>query len=387
MDARINPYAPGAGTRPPLLSGRDREIEAYKVLVDRLKRGTAGQSMIITGLRGVGKTVLLNAFEDITVERGWIAAAREFDEQSSFPTAIARSTKRILNDLKPTKKVAERVRGLLGGLGTFTLKDPAGFELSYTPQQRPSSDALAEDFIDLLLAVGRAAAARDRGVAFLFDEVQFVPAREFGPFVVGLHRLNQKALPVTCVAAGLPSLPTLVGNAKTYAERLFEYPCIDQLPRDDALAALADPARNLGVVWEQTALDRVFAQTGGYPYFLQEYGKYTWDVATDGTITENDARVGGRVAQDRLDNGFFMVRYERRATNAEREFLHAMARCSGPPYSIADITRALGKDDQRSLSVRRNALIKKGLIYAPHHGFVDYTVPRFADYLKRSGSG
>jgi hypothetical protein len=387
MDARINPYAPGAGTRPPFLSGRDREIEAYKVLVDRLDRGTAGQSMIVTGLRGVGKTVLLNAFEDITVERDWIAVAREFDEQSSFPAVIARSTKRILNDLKPAKKAAERIRGLLSGLGTFTLKDSAGFELSYTPGPRPSSDALAEDFIEMLLAMGQAAAAKGRGVAFLFDEVQFVPAREFGPFVVGLHRLNQKALPVTCVAAGLPSLPALIGNAKSYAERLFEYPHIDQLSKGHALRALVDPARKLGVIWDQAALDHVFAQTGGYPYFLQEYGKYTWDVAADGRITAKDARTGGRVAQERLDDGFFMVRYERRASNAERDFLHAMARCPGPPYSIADITRALDKDDQRSLSVRRNALIKKGLIYVSRHGYVDYTVPRFADYLKRSQRG
>lgn len=385
MDARINPYAPGAGTRPPLLSGRDREIEAYEVLVDRLARGVAGQSMIIAGLRGVGKTVLLNAFEDITVERGWIAAAREFDEQSSFPTAVARATKRILNELRPTKKIADRVRLLLDGLSTFTLKDPAGFELSYTVRQRPSTDALAEDFIELLMAVGEAAKSKGRGVAFLFDELQFVPAREFGPFVVGMHRMNQKALPVTCVAAGLPSLPALAGNAKSYAERLFEYPQIDQLPKGDALAALADPARRLGVTWKQAALDHVFAETGGYPYFLQEYGKYTWDVASGETITEKDARAGGRIAQSRLDDGFFMVRYERRATDAERAFLHAMAQCPGPPYSMADVTRALGKDDQRALSVRRNTLIKKGLIYAPRHGYVDYTVPRFADYLKRRG--
>jgi AAA ATPase domain len=385
MDARTNPYAPGAGTRPPVLSGRDREIEAYEVLLDRLGHRTAGQSMIVTGLRGVGKTVLLNAFEDITVGRHWIAAGREFDEQSSFPNAIARSTRRILNELNPVKKAAERVRVLLNGLGTFTLRDPNGFELSYTPRQRLPAEALAEDFTDMLLAVGEAADARGRGVAFLFDEVQFVPAREFGPFIVGLHRLNQKALPVTCVAAGLPSLPALVGNAKSYAERLFEYPHIDQLPRADALAALADPARNLGVAWERAALDYVFAQTGGYPYFLQEYGKYIWDVATNGTITESDARTGGQVAQDRLDEGFFMVRYEHRATNAERAFLHAMAHCSGPPYPIADITRALGKDDQRSLSVRRNTMIKKGLVYAPQHGHLDYTVPRFADFLERRG--
>jgi hypothetical protein len=386
VDPRQNPYAPGAGTRPPLLTGRDREIEAYEVLLDRLKQGTAGQSMVVTGLRGVGKTVLLNTFEGVAVGRNWIAEEREFDEKSSFPEVIARSTERILGELKPTKRMGEKVQTLLRGLGTFTLKDQFGFELSYTPSSRPSTDALGEDFTDLLLAIGHAAKSKGRGVAFLFDEVQFVRPSEFGPFVVGLHRLNQKALPVTCVAAGLPSLPALVGNAKSYAERLFEYPRIDQLSKPDALAALADPARKLEVIWQQAALDYVFAQTAGYPYFLQEYGKYIWNVASAGIVTERDAHLGGQIAQDHLDHGFFLVRYERRATNAERKFLYAMARCPGPPYSIAEITRALGKDDQRSLSVRRNALIKKGLIYAPQHGLVDYTVPHFADYLQRRGA-
>lgn len=382
MDPRQNPYAPGAGTRPPALTGRDREIDAYEILIDRLAQGVAGQSMIVTGLRGVGKTVLLNTFEDITIDRGWIAVQREFDERTSLPIVVARSTRRVLNDLKPTRKLAERVRGTLAGLGTFTLKDPAGFELSYAPSGRPPSDALGEDFTDLLLALGQVAADKGRGVAFLLDEVQFVPADEFGPFVVGLHRLNQKALPVTCVAAGLPSLPALVGEAKSYAERLFEYPRIDRLPHPDAVAALAEPASRRGVTWEQAALDQVFQATGGYPYFLQQYGKYIWDVASETTIRLADAQTGGREAQDRLDEGFFLVRYERAAA-AERLFLQAMSRCDGPPYSIADVTAQLGKRDQRSISVQRNSLIKKGLIYAPRHGTLDYTVPGFAEYLRR----
>jgi hypothetical protein len=326
-----------------------------KDLLNRLKRGTAGQSMIITGLRGVGKTVLLNALEDISVERGWIAAGRELDEETSFPVAIARSAKRILGELQPMRKVAEQVRQAFGRLGSFTLKDPSGFELTYTPGPEPSREVLGEDFVDLLLALGHAAQSKGSGVAFRLDEVQFVPAKEFGPLVVGLQRLNQKTLPVTCVAAGLPSLPALVDNAKSYAERLFEYPRIVQLAKADALQALADPASKLNVVWEPEALEYVFEQTAGYPYFLQQYGKYAWDIASDGRITKVDTRAGGRIAQDRLDDGFFKVRYEGRATEAERAFLHAMAGCQGPPYGIADVTSALGKSDQRSISVQRNA--------------------------------
>ncbi len=383
MDARINPYAPGAGTRPPVITGRDREIEAYEVLLDRLMQGTAGQSMIVTGLRGVGKTVLLNAFEDISIERGWIAEAREIDDDTPFPVLIARSAKRILSELRPTRRVAERVLQSFGRLGSFTLKDPAGFELTYNPSSQSSQETLSEDFVDLLLAVGEAAKSKGRGVAFLLDEVQFVPANEFGPFVVGLHRLAQRTLPVTCVAAGLPSLPALAGRAKTYAERLFEYPQIEQLSKDHADHALSDPARVRKVIWEQAALDHVYTQTDGYPYFVQEYGKYIWDVASEKRIRVQDARKGGAIAQDRLDNGFFKVRYESKATRAEREFLHAMASCDGPPYAIGHITAALGKDDQRLISPRRNTLIRKGLIYAPEHGLLDYTVPQFADYLRR----
>lgn len=339
--------------------------------------------MIVTGLRGVGKTVLLNALEDVSVERGWIAEAREIDDDTPFPVVVARSAKRILSELRPTRRVADRVLQSFDRLGSFTLKDPNGFELIYTPGNQSSQETLSEDFVDLLLALGEAAKAKGRGVAFLLDEVQFVPAKEFGPFVVGLHRLAQRTLPVTCVAAGLPSLPALAGRAKTYAERLFEYPQIDQLSKDHADHALADPARVRKVIWEQAALDHVYAQTDGYPYFLQEYGKYIWDVASDGRITAQDARKGGAIAQGRLDNGFFRVRYESKATRAEREFLHAMASCDGPPYAIGHITAALGKDDQRLISPRRNTLIRKGLVYAPEHGLLDYTVPHFADYLRR----
>jgi len=342
----------------------------------------AGQSMIITGLRGVGKTVLLNAFEDIAVDRGWLAVQREFDEHTSLPAVVARAAQRILVDLKPSRKVTEKIRRSLAGLGTFSLKDPTGWELSYTPSGGTTDDALGEDFVELLLALGQAAEEKGRGVAFLLDELQFVPAGEFGAFVVGLHRLNQKALPVACVATGLPSLPALAGEAKSYAERLFEYPRIDRLPRADAIAALRDPAQSRAVTFEDDALEYVFRQTEGYPYFLQQYGKYAWDVASDARITLHDAQAGGREAQERLDEGFFLVRYER-ATTAQRGFLHAMSRCEGPPYHVADITRALGKTHPRAISVKRNTLIKKGLIFAPQHGTVDYTVPRFADYLRR----
>lgn len=338
--------------------------------------------MILTGLRGVGKTVLLNTFEDITLDRNWIAVQREFDERASLPAIVGRSATRVLGDLQPSRRAAEKLRRSLSSLGAFSLKDPNGFELSYAPSGSIPTDVLGEDFTELLLALGHAAQERGRGIAFLFDELQFVPARDFGPFVVGLHRLAQKALPVTCVAVGLPSLPALAGDAKSYAERLFDYQRIDRLSHAAAVAALQEPALSRGVAFDDEALELVVQETDGYPYFLQQYGKYIWDVATNSRIRRADAAAGGRAARARLDDGFFLVRYER-ATAAERAVLYAIAACDGPPYAIGDVTRALGKRDQRALSVQRNALIKKGLIYAPRHGALDFTVPRFADYLRR----
>lgn len=339
--------------------------------------------MIVIGLHGVGKTVLLNAFEDASAERNWIAMSLELDAEGSFPDVIARSIRRALLELKLTRRVAERVRLTLGELGTFTLKDPDGFEIDYRPGSRTPPDRLGEDFADLFVALGEAADTKERGVAFLIDEAQHANVHEFGAFTEGLYRMGQRALPVTCLAAGLPTLPALPGRAKSYTERLFDYRVIDRLSRADAYSALATPASELGVTWDDEALAYVFRKTSGYPYSLQEHGKQAWEVATAERITEADARTGGRIAQARLDDGFYRVRFEGLATPAERAFLHAMTTCDGPPYSITEITHALGKKDQRSLSMRRRSLVRKGLIYAPEHGFVDYAVPGFAVYLEQ----
>ena len=227
MDPRANPYAPGAGTKPPALTGRDDEIEAFVVLLERLRQGAAGQSMIVKGLRGVGKTVLLNTFEDFAVERDWIPIFKECEPSTSLPGLVARHCRRIIEDLKPTARATKRLRSMVARLSTFTVVDPNGFELRFDlGRGEAAPDPLSDDFVDLLLEVGALAGERGRGLVFLLDEVQFIHPNEFGPFVVGLHRINQKGLPVTCVAAGLPSLPALAGEAKSYAERLFSYPTI-----------------------------------------------------------------------------------------------------------------------------------------------------------------
>jgi hypothetical protein len=383
LDARENPYAPGAGTKPPALTGRDQEIEAFVVLLERLSRGVSGQSMIVKGLRGVGKTVLLNTFEDLAVERDWIPVFKECEATTSLPALVARHCRRIIEDLKPTARATRRMKSVIARLSTFTVVDPNGFELRFDlGRGEAPSDSLSDDFVDLLLEVGGLAAERARGVVFVLDEVQFLHPSEFGPFVVGLHRINQKGLPLTCVAAGLPSLPALAGEAKSYAERLFTYPTIDRLDRRAADEALVRPAWVRKVEFGKGALDLAYEETRGYPYFIQEYGKYAWSVAAGKRIERADMKRGAELAQHALDDGFFLVRAER-ATDAERRYMRAMAGLGQPPYRTGDIVQALGKQSARQLSMPRDALIRKGLVYSPRTGELDFTVPMFADYLLR----
>ena len=383
MDARGNPYAPGAGTKPPALTGRDEEIEAFVVLIERLGQGVPGQSMIVKGLRGVGKTVLLNTFEDLAVERDWIPIFKECEPATSLPALVARHCRRVIEDLRPTARAARRLRGVVNRLGTFTVVDPNGFELRFDLDRGTAApDTLSDDFVDLLLEVGGLAQERGRGVVFLLDEVQFLHPDEFGPFVVGLHRINQKGLPLTCVAAGLPTLPALAGEAKSYAERLFTYPTIDRLERAAADEALVRPAWVRNVEFAKGALDLAYQETRGYPYFIQEYGKFAWNVASGSRIERADMRRGGELARHALDDGFFLVRAER-ATDAERRFMRAMAGIGTAPYTTGDIVRALGKRSASQLSVQRESLIRKGLVYSPRTGQLDFTVPMFSDYLLR----
>jgi AAA ATPase domain len=383
VDARENPYAPGAGTRPPALTGRDAEIDAFEILLERLGRGVAGQSQIVKGLRGVGKTVLLNTFEDIAVERDWIPVFKECEPATSLPALVARHCRRVIEDLKPTARATKRLRRVAARLSTFAVVDPNGFELRFDfGRGEAPPDALSDDFVDLLLEVAALGGERRRGVVFVLDEVQYLDPAEFGPFVVGLHRINQKGLPLTCVAAGLPTLPKLAGEAKTYAERLFEYPTIGQLPRDAADEALARPAWARNVAFSKAALELAYERTRGYPYFIQEYGKYAWNVAGGSRIERPDIERAAELAEHALDDGFFLVRAER-ATPAERRVMRAMAGLGEGPYAVSDVVRALGKRAASQISVQRDALIRKGLVYSPRSGMLDFSVPLFAAYIRR----
>ena len=272
MDPIVNPYTPNAGARPQELAGRGAELDQFRVLVGRLKRGTTEQSMIVRGLRGVGKTVLLNAFENQAESDGFLTYYHEVTPDSDLVTEIARDAQSALARLDLGTRARQKIREALAHLGTIKLAGPEGLELS-VDLGSADEGVIARDLSELLVEIGRAAAEKGRGVVFLLDEVQFVREREYRAFITALHRVTQKALPVTLAAAGLPQIPQLSGEARSYAERLFSFPEIANLPTDAATAALAEPARSQGVEYEPEALRRAVEWTEGYPFYLQQLGK------------------------------------------------------------------------------------------------------------------
>lgn len=384
MDPRTNPYSPGAGTRPPALTGRDAELEQFDVLLSRLDAGRPARSMIVSGLRGVGKTVLLNTFEAMGQERGWFTAAREITNATLLPEEIARIARRALRTLSVGKRVRGRVDDLLGSLSAFALAPQEGLELTFDPRalRRLSAAELGEDFADIFTALGEAALAKDRGVLILFDEAQFLERPALEALLAGVHRVSQRELPLAVVGAGLPQLPRLTGEAKSYAERLFTFPSIGRLTREAARDALVIPAARHEVRFDPVALDAILAATDHYPYFLQEYGSAVWNVAHGPVITPVDVEHASRIVTDALDEGFFRVRFER-ATQQERRYLRALAELGDGPQRTGEVARVLEKP-ATSLSPQRDALIKKGLVYSPEHGQLDFTVPRFAAYMRRA---
>ena len=385
MDALRNPYTPGAGTRPPALTGRDPELEQFALLLGRLERGRPEQSLLITGLRGVGKTVLLDAFEGIAIERGWFASSTEITSDTRLAKIIATMTREALLDLRRVERVRERARRALSILKAFTLTTGVGVEIRVDldlEEGVADSGDLGRDLGDLLIEVGSVARDAERGVVLLLDEVQFLERADFEALIAGLHRATRRELPITVVGAGLPSLPRLAGEARSYAERLFTFPTIGALPETAARMALADPAAEEGVVFTEGALDRIMELSGRYPYFLQQYGKHAWLTGSDDRIDEPAVERAHELVESVLDTEFFHVRFER-ATPAEQRYLAAIAALGDGPQRSGEVTRLLGYASTTDTGTIRDALIKKGLIYSPRHGLVDFTVPLFAAFMRR----
>ena len=387
MDPRRNPYAPGAGTPPPQLAGREDLLEQASVALDRTRNGLAAKGLLMVGLRGVGKTVLLNRISQDAEARGISTILLEAPENRSLPGLIAAPLRATLLKMDRGAAAGELAKRALRVLGGFVESMKVkyddvefGIDLGAEAGVADSGD-LESDLAGLLQAVGEAARERGTALAILIDELQYVEEAHLAALITSLHRCAQYQLPVTLVGAGLPQLVGRTGRAKSYAERLFTFPEIGQLDEEAAATAIRIPAQRMSVEFESAALDEILACTQAYPYFLQEWGKHSWDCATRSPITLDDVLIASEQAIAELDMSFFRVRFDR-LTPAERRYLRAMATLGNGPHRSGDIARVLGKQ-VRSVAPTRSALIAKGMVYTRKHGDTSFTVPLFDAYMKR----
>lgn len=387
MRPHDNPYTPNAGARPPALVGRDAQLQAFEVLLDRLRRGHTEQSMLITGLRGVGKTVLLGALEERARGRDWTTVEAEITKNVDFGPRMAQLIRRALLQVAPKAGWRERGHRAAAVLKSFQITVSTQGELTFgldvdAAEGLADSGSLSEDLTDVLVALGEAAQEQDRGVVFLFDEVQFLTTAELEALIAALHKTVQRQLPITLVGAGLPQLPRLAGEAKSYAERLFEFPMIGELNSADATEALTAPVIDLGVTYEPAAVQAIVEYTQGYPYFIQEYGKLAWESAASSPITLRDVTDTCEAVEAKLDSSFFRVRTDR-VTALELQYMRAMAELGSEAQAAKDVARLMHRTSEQ-LGPTRSRLIEKGLLYTPTHGFAAFTVPQFDRYMRRA---
>jgi AAA ATPase domain len=374
----------GAGNPPPALTGREGQEAQFRTLLGRLRRQHNEQSMIVFGLRGVGKTVLLLEFESIADGEGWIAPDPiEIRSDTDFRSELADAAYEALLRLNRRKALGERLKSFTGLLKGFKVgaSTDGTVEFSFDPDAVSGSTGdLERDLTHLLVELGETAQEHDTGVVFLIDEMQFLKRAEIEAVAAAMHRVSQKKLPVALVGTGLPQLPGLMVDAKSYAERLFSYPRIGHLTETAAREALVEPANDHGVQFEAAALERIIELSGCYPAFIQAYGKEAWNMAPASPITLADVQAAEPLVIAKLDDEFFHTRFEK-ATPAERRYMAAMAELGDGPYRTRDIAKLLGGGS--GASVHRDSLIKKGLIFSPDFGLVDFTVPHFSPFMRR----
>jgi len=403
MDPIRNPYAPGAGQRPPELAGRDEQLGAFDIVLERVAKGRPERSLVLTGLRGVGKTVLLNALRSAAVRRGWGTGKLEARPDQRLRRPLSSALHQAVRELGHPEP--DQVAQVLGVIRAFAQRDAVpgtklrdiwnpGIDVPAAKGRADSGD-IEIDLVELFTDVGGLAADVGKGVAVFIDEMQDLGPDDVSALCAACHEISQSGLPIIVVGAGLPHLPAVLSASKSYSERLFRYQRIDRLARDAADKALTAPALDEDAVFEADALEAMYAATGGYPYFIQAYGKAVWDVAPTSPVTADDVAVAAPEAETELAVGFFGSRYER-ATPGERDYLRAMADAavaivdSGEvldeigSVSTADVAAELGKKTQ-ALSPARDALLKKGLIYSGERGRIAFTVPHFGRYLRERG--
>ncbi len=388
MDPIKNPFSPGAGSPPPELVGRDDVLEQTRILLGRVRSKRPEKSLLLTGLRGVGKTVLLNEMERIAQRDGYRTILVEAHEDKPLAALLAPHLRRLLFDLDRMAGASDKVRRGLAVLKSFigAVKVTVGeaeFGLDIEPERGTAdSGDLEVDLPNLLSALAEAAEERQNPVAILIDEIQYFKQAELSALIMAMHKMQQRQLPLVLMGAGLPILPGLAGESKSYAERLFSFPDIGPLSRPDSAKALQDPVKAVGVEFEKAALQEIFRLTIGYPYFLQEWGYQTWNHADRSPITLQDVQNATAKVIPRLDANFFRVRFDR-LTPSEKNYLRAMAELGPGAHRSGDIASVLGVK-VTSLGPVRAKLIKKGMIYSPTHGDMAFTVPLFDEFMRRA---
>jgi hypothetical protein len=389
MDALSNPYTPNAGAQPAAMLGRDDQLQAFELLLRRLRAGRTEQSLIVTGLRGVGKTALLGRFRKAALREGWVVIEREIakHDDSQFRRALSTGFRTALFELSPKARWTDRVRRAAAVLKSFSLSiDESGSMTAGLDVEAAAGFAdhhdLTMDLSDLLVSAGEAAEAVDRGIVLIFDEVQFLSKPQLEAIITAVHKTVQRELPVTFVAAGLPQIAELAGDAKSYSERLFKFPRIGNLSTEDARQALVDPAAEEGVVFDDDALDLAIEVTGRYPYFIQELGYAVWTVASDGRVTRADVESALPQYEAKLDESFFRVRLDR-CTPSQVRYLRAMAQLGPAPQKAQDVAEQLGKRSTQ-VAPTRAELINMGLLFTPEFGYAAFTVPHFDVFITRA---
>ncbi|MCW5767418.1 MAG: ATP-binding protein [Phycisphaeraceae bacterium] len=391
MDPILNPYAPGAGTQPPELAGRDAIRGVVRIAVERTRRGLSAKSVLLVGLRGVGKTVLLDRMREDAEASGVRAIRIEAPESRSLPAMLAPQLRVVLLSLSRQERSKERAVRALRALAGFArgLKVKYGdieVGIDYEPEPGLADNGDLEiDLSALLEEAGEAARSAGTAIVMFIDELQYVHEEELASLITALHRAAQRGLPIMLVGAGLPQLRGRMGRAKSYAERLFEFPEVGALSLDAARQAIEKPAIDAGVRFEASALDRIIRETECYPYFLQEWGKHVWDAAAVSPITESDVEAASITAVAALDESFFRVRFDRLAPG-EKRYLRAMAELGPGPHRSGDVATELGQKVQ-SQAPTRAMLIEKGMLWSPNHGDTAFTVPLMDAFMRRAMPG
>lgn len=391
MDALTNPYTPNAGAQPAAMLGRDDQLQSFELLLRRLQRGHTEQSMIITGLRGVGKTALLGKFRKTALSQSWVVVEREIAKHDDeyFRHQLASSVRSSLFELSPKARWGDRLVRAAAVLKSFSVSVDAqgtlaaGLGIAAAEGFADHQD-LSADLTDLLVALGEAASEVNRGVVFLFDEIQFLAKPQLEAVISALHKTVQRELPVTLVAAGLPQIAELAGDAKSYSERLFKFPRIGRLSHHDAKEAFSRPAEEESARYDSDALDSALEITGCYPYFIQELGYAVWTVADNNVVTSDDIETALPQYTDKLDESFFRVRLDR-CTPLQVKYLKAMADLGPEPQKAQDVATEMGRTSSQ-VAPTRSELINMGLLFTPDYGYAEFTVPHFDSFIRRTFS-